>query len=294
MEANPGLIVVRISGHGQTGPLRDQPGFGTIAEAAGGLRYLTGEPDRPPARVGLSLGDSIASLHALVGALIALHERQASGRGQVVDVALTEAVFSLLEGRPARVQPLRHGARAGRQHRPQLGARPTPIPVPTAISCASRPTPRRCSAACSGRSAGTTTRTTPAPVGNQGASAAPGELDDAIGSWTATRTADEVVAILRGRRIPVSRINSIADIVADPQFQGRDMIVAVMDDRLPKPLLVPGVVPKLSRTPGRVPPLARPLGEDTAAVRASSVGASARPWSETQRARVRRRRDRDR
>ncbi len=98
MAANPGLIVVRISGHGQTGPLRDQPGFGTIAEAAGGLRYLTGEPDRPPARVGLSLGDSIASLEALVGALIALHERQASGRGQIVDVALTEAVFSMLEG----------------------------------------------------------------------------------------------------------------------------------------------------------------------------------------------------
>ena len=98
MAANPRLIVVRISGYGQTGPMSGQPAFGTIAEAAGGLRFITGEPDRPPARVGLSLGDSIASLHAVIGALIALHEREASGRGQIVDVALTESLFSMLEG----------------------------------------------------------------------------------------------------------------------------------------------------------------------------------------------------
>ncbi len=98
MEANSGLIVVRISGYGQTGPLKNQPAFGTIAEAASGLRLITGEPDLPPMRVGLSLGDSIASLHAVIGALIALHERQRSGRGQVVDVALTESVFAMMEG----------------------------------------------------------------------------------------------------------------------------------------------------------------------------------------------------
>ena len=97
MAANPGLIVVRISGYGRTGPMRDQPAFGTIAEAAGGLRHITGEVDRPPARVGLSLGDSIASLHAVMGALIALHERRDSGRGQVVDVALTESLFAMME-----------------------------------------------------------------------------------------------------------------------------------------------------------------------------------------------------
>ena len=95
--ANPRLIVVRISGYGQTGPLREQPGFGTIAEAAGGLRFITGEPGGPPTRVGLSLGDSIASMHALAGALIALHERERSGLGQVVDVALTESLFTMLE-----------------------------------------------------------------------------------------------------------------------------------------------------------------------------------------------------
>jgi formyl-CoA transferase len=98
MAANRGLVVVRISGYGQTGPLSAQPAFGTIAEAASGLRLITGEPDRPPTRVGLSLGDSIASLYAVMGALTALHERQASGRGQVVDVALTESTFAMLEG----------------------------------------------------------------------------------------------------------------------------------------------------------------------------------------------------
>ncbi len=96
--ANPRLIVVRISGYGQDGPLRDQPGFGTIAEAAGGMRYVTGDPDRPPARTGLSLGDSIPSLHALVGLLIALHERNSSGRGQIVDVSLADSIFAMLEG----------------------------------------------------------------------------------------------------------------------------------------------------------------------------------------------------
>ena len=118
---NPRLILVRISGFGQTGPLAQQAGFGTIAEAVGGLRYLTGDPERPPTRAGLSLGDSVASLYAMIGALIALHERTTSGRGQTVDVALTESVFSLLEGGASGVQLLRDGARTNRQHRPQFG-----------------------------------------------------------------------------------------------------------------------------------------------------------------------------
>ena len=147
--ANPRLIVVRISGYGQTGPMHDQPAFGTIAEAAGGLRYITGEPDRAPGRVGLSLGDSIASLHAVIGALIALHERASSGRGQVVDVALTEALFSMLEGilpeysyfgavrkrtgniahnsAPTNAYPC--AGRGVRLHRRELD-RPVPDPVP--------------------------------------------------------------------------------------------------------------------------------------------------------------------
>ena len=266
MAANPGLIVVRISGYGQTGPLRDQPGFGTIAEAAGGLRYLTGDPDRAPGRVGLSLGDSIASLHALVGALIALHERHTSGRGQVVDVALTEAVFSMLEGILPEYGYL--GAIRERIGNTAHNSAPT-----NAYRCADG------GLVCIAANTTRLFRNLFRVIGrddvgddrelwtNQGRVRRADELDEVIGSWTRTRTADEVVALLRERQIPVSRINSIADIAADPQFRARDMLVAVDDDRLDKPLLVPGVAPKLSRTPGRVPPLGRALGADTDAIR---------------------------
>jgi formyl-CoA transferase len=266
MAANPGLIVVRISGYGQTGPLRDQPGFGTIAEAAGGLRYLTGDPDRPPGRVGLSLGDSIASLHALVGALIALHERHTSGRGQVVDVALTEAVFSMLEG----ILPEYGYLGAVRERIGNIAHNSAPT---NAFACADG------DLVCIAANTTRLFRSLFHVIGrhdwaddqelwtNQGRVRRADELDEVIGAWTRTRTTDEVVALLRERQIPVSRINSIADIAADPQFQARDMIVAVEDERLDRPLLVPGVAPKLSRTPGRVPPLGRALGADTEAIR---------------------------
>jgi formyl-CoA transferase len=263
---------VRISGYGQTGPLRDQPGFGTIAEAAGGLRYLTGDPDRPPGRVGLSLGDSIASLHALVGTMIALHERHSSGRGQVVDVALTEAVFSMLEG----ILPEYGYLGVVRERAGNIAHNSAPT---NAYLCADGDLV--CIAANSTRLFTALFRLIGRPDyaddpelwSNQGRVRRADELDRVIGSWTRTRTADDVIALLRERQIPVSRINSIADIYADPQFRARDMIVAVEDDRLGKPLLVPGVAPKLSRTPGRVPPLGRTLGVDTEETRQRLDGA---------------------
>lgn len=262
MKANPGLIVVRISGYGQSGPLRDQPAFGTIAEAAGGLRFVTGEPDRPPARVGLSLGDSIASLHAVIGALIALHERASSGRGQVVDVALTESLFAMLEG--ILPEYAYHGAVRERTGNIAHNSAPT-----NAYPCADG------SLVCIAANTTGLSRVLFEVIGrkeylrdaalgtNEGRVARADELDAAIGAWTKARPADEVIAILRARGVPVSRINSIADIVSDPQFRERDMIVEVRDDRLDRPVLVPGVVPKLSRTPGAVPPLAEPLGAST-------------------------------
>ena len=266
MEANPRLIVVRISGYGQTGPLRAQPGFGTIAEAAGGLRYITGEPDRSPTRVGLSLGDSLASMHALVGALIALHERQASGRGQVVDVALTEALFSMLEGIlpeygyfgevRERTGSIAHNSAPTNTYRCRDGTL-------VCIAASSTPLFRRLF-----RVIGRSDYAEDDQLSHNAARVARAdELDDMIASWTRKRTADEVVSVLRGAQIPVSPINSIADIVADQQFLAREMIVAVEDPRLERPLLVPGVVPKLSRTPGHVPSLARPLGADNEEVR---------------------------
>lgn len=271
MEANPRLIVVRISGYGQTGPLRDQPSFGTIAEAASGLRYLTGEPDRPPARVGLSLGDSIASLHAVVGALIALHEREASGRGQIVDVALTESLFSMLEG--ILPEYAYHGAVRERTGNIAHNSAPT-----NAFACADGTLV--CIAANTTGLFRTLLRAIgrddyaddPDLVTNEARVARAGELDAVIGAWTRQRSAAEVVQLLRGQRIPVSRINSIADIAVDPQFVDRGMIVPVHDDRLERPLLVPGVVPKLSRTPGRVPVLAQDLGASTDAVRRRARG----------------------
>ena len=275
MAANPGLIVVRISGYGQTGPLRDQPAFGTVAEAAGGLRFVTGEPDRPPARVGLSLGDSIASLHAVAGALIALHERGSSGRGQVVDVALAESLFAMLEG----ILPEYAYFGAIRERTGNIAHNSAPT---NAYACADG------SMVCiAANTTGLSRRlfevigrrdylADPSLGTNEGRVARADELDAAIGAWTATRTADEVVAVLRAHEVPVSRINTVADIAADPQFRAREMIVEVLDDRLDRPLLVPGVVPKLSRTPGLVPPLAQPIGAATDAVR-ERIGARAEP-----------------
>ena len=286
MAANPRLIVVRISGYGQTGPMSGQPAFGTIAEAAGGLRFITGEPDRPPARVGLSLGDTIASLHAVTGALIALHEREASGRGQIVDVALTESLFSVLEG----ILPEYGYSGAIRERTGNIAHNSAPT---NAYSCADG------SLVCIAANTTGLARRLFEAIGrddlladasldtNEGRVSRSSELDEAIGSWTSTRTAAEVVALLREREVPVSRINSIADIVADPQFREREIIVEVDDDRLDRPLLVPGVVPKLGRTPGRIPPLAQGLGASTDAVRGRHAGTDdrkdGRPISEARR-----------
>ena len=265
--ANPRLVVVRISGYGQTGPFREQPGFGTIAEAAGGLRYITGEPEGPPTRVGLSLGDSIASMHAIVGALIALHERERSGRGQIVDVALTESLITMLES----VIPEYGYLGMVRERTGNIAHNSAPtnafLCADGAFVCIAANTTGlfRALFQAIGRE---DYAEDPDLASNQGRVGRAAELDSVIADWTRTRTAGDVVVLLRERQVPVSRINSIADIAADPQVLAREMIVAVDDDRLDRPLLVPGIAPKLSRTPGRVPALARPLGADTEAVRA--------------------------
>ena len=267
MEANPRLIVVRISGFGQTGPMRDQPAFGTIAEAASGLRFITGEPDRPPTRVGLSLGDSIASLHAVIGAFVALHERQASGRGQMVDVALTESTFAMLEG--ILPEYSYHGAVRQRTGNIAHNSAPTNA-YPTSdgsMVCIAANTTGLFRTLCRILDRDDYAEDSSLAT-NEGRVARGEELDEAIAAWTRTRTADEIVEILRDQHVPVSRINSIADIVSDPQFRARGAIVEVEDDRLERPLLVPGVVPRLSRTPGVVPPLAQNLGEATEEMRA--------------------------
>ncbi len=265
---NPRLIVVRISGFGQTGPLRDQPGFGTIAEAAAGLRYLTGEPDGPSTRVGLSLGDSIASLYALYGALAAVYERERSGLGQVVDVALTDSLFSMLEATLPEYGYL--GLVRQRTGNIAHNSAPTnAYPCRDGIEVCIAANTTRLSQELF-RALGREDLALDAELAtDRGRVRRAPELDAAITAWTRQRDSEEVLRTLRELRIPVSRINDIADIVADPQFRAREMIVPVDDPRLAKPLLVPGVTPRLSRTPGRVGPLAPPLGHDTVAVRAA-------------------------
>jgi formyl-CoA transferase len=268
MTANPRLIVVRISGYGQTGPMRDQPAFGTIAEAAAGLRFITGEPGQPPARVGLSLGDSIASLHAVIGAVMAVHERERSGRGQLVDVALTDSLFAMLEG--ILPEYAYHGAIRHRTGNIAHNSAPTnAYPCADgALVCIAANTTRLFEALFEvmGRE---DLATDPSLATNEGRVSRAAELDAAISAWTSARPSPEVVETLRDHRVPVSRINSIADIASDPQFLARDMIVEVRDDRLARPLLVPGIVPKLSRTPGVIPPLAEELGASSDAIRRS-------------------------
>ncbi len=230
------------------------------------MRFLTGEPDRPPTRVGLSLGDSIASLHAVIGALVALHERRASGRGQMVDVALTESILAMLEG--ILPEYSFHGAVRRRTGNIAHNSAPTNA-YPTAdgaMVCIAANTTGlfRTLFRIMGRD---DYASDPSLAANEGRVARSAELDEVIASWTIARTADEIVATLRNQQVPVSRINSIADIVADPQIQARGAIVEVEDPRLEQPLLVPGVVPRLSRTPGVVPPLGQTLGAATDEVR---------------------------
>lgn len=262
---NPRLILVRISGFGQTGPLAQQAGFGTIAEAVGGLRYLTGDPDRPPTRAGLSLGDSIAALYATIGALIALHDRLTTGQGQTVDVALTESVFSLLEGVlpeysyfgavRERTGNIAHNSAPTNLYRCKdsnhvvIGANSSAL-FTTLMQTIGRPE----------------LALDPELQTNQGRVKRADELDQAIGDWTLGRSSDEVLSHLRAARVPAGRINNIADIVADPQFRSRDMLMEASDPRLDQPILTPGIVPKLSRTPGHVPPLASPVGGDSEAI----------------------------
>lgn len=262
---NPRLILVRISGFGQTGPLAQQAGFGTIAEAVGGLRYLTGDPGQPPTRAGLSLGDSVASLYAMIGALIALHERTTSGRGQTVDVALTESVFSLLEGVlpeysyfgmvRERTGNIAHNSAPTNVYRCQdsdhvvIGANSSTL-FATLMRTIGRPE----------------LALEPDLRSNRGRVKRSAELDQAIEAWTSGRSSDDVLSVLREARIPAGRINSIADIVNDLQFRSREMLVEVSDARLERPVLTPGVVPKLSRTPGHVPQLAPPVGDDSEAI----------------------------
>jgi len=271
LAANPALVMLRISGYGQTGPYRDRPGFGVVAEAMGGLRHLTGEPGRVPVRVGVSIGDTLASLHGVIGVLMAMQHRHATvsaefpkGRGQVVDVALYEAVFNCMES----LLP-EYGAFGA--VREAAGSALPGIAPTNAYRCAdggyaivagNGDSIFRRLMECIGRP---DLAVDPALAGNTGRVAQVEMLDAAIGDWTAQRTVGEVLAALDAAHVPAGRIYTIADIAADPHYAARGMLQQVrMSDG--SDLAVPGFVPKLSLTPASHRRNAPTLGADTDAV----------------------------
>ena len=262
---NPRLIMLRISGYGQTGPYRDKPGFGVVAEAMGGLRHLTAEPGRVPVRVGVSVGDTLAALHGVIGILLALQERQRSGLGQVIDVALYEAVFNCMESL------LPEYSAFGEVRGPGGSALPGIAPSNAylcrdggyALIAGNGDSIFKRLMVAIGR---TELGEDPAYAGNAGRVARVAELDAAIGEWALQHSVEQVLIALDHAGVPAGRIYTVADIANDPHYRARGMIDQV---RLPDgtALAVPGICPKLSRTPGahgRNAPLQ--VGQDSDAV----------------------------
>ena len=263
-EINPGLIILRISGYGQSGPYRDLPGFGSIGEAMGGLRHLTGEPARVPVRCGISIGDTLAALHGVIGVLMALYHRDArGGKGQVIDVALHEAVFNVMESLIPEYSAFGAVREAAGSALPGI-----------APSNAYRCTDGYVLVAGNGDSIFRRLMSVigrddlaadPSLADNAGRVARVDELDEAIGAWTASRTSQEVLDTLSAARVPAGKIYTAKDIAEDPHYRARDMILR-QTTREGYELAVPGIVPKLTGTPGAVRSAAPRLGDDTEAV----------------------------
>ena len=259
--ANPSLVMVRISGYGQTGPYRERPGFGVIGEAMGGLRHVTGTPDRPPSRTGISIGDTLSALYGVIGAMMALEARRKTGRGQVVDVALYESVFSVMESLLPEFDAF--GA-----IRERTGSILPGIAPSSAYRCgdgsfvliganADSIFKRLCKAMGRDDLAEDTSL-----AHNDGRAARQAWLDGEIEAWTSAHSPSDILAGLETAEVPASKIYSIADIAADPHYAAREMIrqIRLADGAT---LKVPGVVPKLSATPGNFDGGGPALGEHT-------------------------------
>ncbi len=268
---NPKLIMVRLSGFGQTGPYKDRGGFGAIGESMGGIRYVSGYPDRAPVRVGISIGDSLAAMYGAMGALMALHHRHKTGKGQVVDVALYEAVFSMMESM------LPEFGMSGFVRERTGASLPGIVPSNTykcgdgqyvVIGANGDSIFKRMMLAI-GRN---DLAHDPALADNAGRTARTEELDNAIGEWTAANTLDQVLEVLEKADVPSGKIFSIADIVADMQYQARGMIEKhKLEDNAAGDVWLPGIVPKLSDTPGGTKWIGPKLGEHTAEI-LNSIG----------------------
>lgn len=255
---NPRLIMLRISGYGQTGPYRDLPGFGVIGEAMGGLRHLSGYPGQAPVRVGISIGDSLSSLYGVIGVLLALQERARSGEGQEIDVALYESVFAMMESLIPEYDAF------GYVREPAGSALPGITPSNSypcndgsyvLIAGNGDSIYKRLMSLIGRDDLGNDPRL----AQNDGRSQHAELIDAAIAEWTAQRGRDEVIEALKGARVPAGYPYTAADIVQDPHYLARQMIEQVQTSV--GPLKVPGVLPKLSRTPGRIGTGGPQLGE---------------------------------
>jgi formyl-CoA transferase len=261
LELNPRLIVLRISGYGQTGPYRDKPGFGVVAEAMGGLRHLTAEPGRVPVRVGISIGDTLASLHGVIGILLALQERHNSGKGQIIDIALYEAVFNCMESLLPEYSAFGEVRQAAGSALP--GIAPT-----NAYQCADG---GYVLVAGNGDSIFKRLMTVigrddlgndPQLENNDGRVKRVAELDQAIGEWAKTLSTTKALEVLDAVAVPAGRIYTVADIANDPHYKARENIQTIQMQDGSK-VDVPGVIPKLSRTPGSIKTLAPDIGQNT-------------------------------
>jgi formyl-CoA transferase len=270
---NPKLIMLRVSGYGQTGPYKDRPGFGVIGEAMGGLRYLTGEPGRPPVRTGVSIGDTLSGLHGVIGVLLALrHREQQGGVGQEIDVALYESVFNMLES------VLPEYSKFGAIRQPSGASMPGIAPT-NAYLCKDGKY-----ALIAGNGDSIYKRlmqmieredlsNDPKLARNAGRAEHADLIDAAISAYTAQHSLDDVLVAMNAAGVPAGKSYDAADIANDPHYQARDMILnATLADG--SVVQVPGIVPKLSKTPGQITRAAPALGQHTTEI-LESLGISA-------------------
>ncbi len=264
---NPGLVILRISGYGQSGPYRDLPGFGLIGEAMGGLRHLSAEPGRVPVRVGVSIGDTLAALHGTIGVLMALYHRKAhGGPGQVIDVALYEAVFNCMESLVPEYDAFGVVRQPGGSALPGIApSNAYPCSDGWVLVAGNGDSIFKRLMAAIGRQ---DLADAPDLAHNAGRVARVAEIDGAIADWTRPRSVDAVVRAMTQARVPAGKVYTARDIAEDPHYRARDMLLT-QRTRDGYSVTVPGVVPKLSATPGRLRSSAPHLGEDTDAVLAA-------------------------
>ena len=277
---HPGLIMVRISGFGQSGPYRDKAGFGSVAEAMGGLRYSMGYPDRPPPRVGISLGDSLAAMFGVIGGLAALQHRQQSGRGQMVDVALYEAVFALMES--SLTEFMKVGALRERSGTILPGVAPSNL-YPTQdgkwlqIGANADAVWRRLALLIGGEALADD----PRYASHEARGQHQAQLDTLIARWTAEQPLEQLLEQLDSAAVPAGSIYSMADIVDDIHYRHREMLVEIQDKQLGS-LHMPGIVPKLSATPGRVAWAGPALGEHNLQIYRELLGMTEEEYQQLQ------------